>query len=175
MRRSFAGLYIIAINQRPGLKTGTILQMLGYLLIVAEVAVIVGMGLAYYTVIQSAASTLGSDGGSPLAFNGNMDPSTGAFNGTLSVALKNAGMLDMAVSVDVKMLSEQGSQLYETSGQKRLAPGSLGTIEMPVNLSGPIGQQVHTVILGLKITTLFDLISFSVDVPIPAGIGGGGE
>jgi hypothetical protein len=175
VRRGFAGLYIVATNLRPGLKTSTILQMLGYLLVVAEVAVIVGMGLAYYTVIQSIASTLGSQGGSPLAYNGNTDPSTGAFNGTLSVALKNAGMLDMGVSVDVTMLSEQGSQLYETSGQERLAPGSMGTIDMPVSLSSSVGQQVHTVILGLKITTLFDLISFSVDVPIPAGIGGGGE
>jgi len=147
--------------------------MLGYLLVVAEVAVILGLGLAYYTVIQSASSTIGSGGGSPLAFSGSMDPSTGTTNGTFSLIMRNAGMLDMSVSVDVKMLSEQGSQLYETSGQRRIAPGSSGTIEMPVSLSSSIGQQVHTVILGLRITTLFDLISFSVDVPIPAGIGGG--
>lgn len=157
------------------MKTSTILQMIGFLLVVAEVIVIVGVGLAYYTVVQSVVSTLGSQGGSPLAYNGHVDPSTGAFNGTLSITLTNTGMLDMTVSVDVKMLSEQGSQLYETSGQRRLSPGSPGIIEMPVDLPGSIGQQVRTALLGLKITTLFDLISFSVDVPFPTGIGGGGE
>jgi hypothetical protein len=163
------------INRGSELKISTILQMAGYVLVIAQVAVIIGVGLAYYTVIQSVASSLGSQGGSPLMYSGQMDPNTGTFNGTLSITLSNTGMLDMAVSVDVKMLSEQGSQLYETSGQRRLSPGSLGTIEMPVNLPSSIGQQVRTAVLGLKVTTLFDLISFSVTVPFPTSMGGGAE
>jgi hypothetical protein len=155
------------------LKTSTALAALSLLLFVAEVSVFVGVGLGYYTIVQSVMSTMGTGGGTPIQYTGTVDQATGAFNGSVALSLGNPGMLDIVVQVSVKLKSEEGATLFQTSGQERVAPGSSRTMELPLSLSGTVVQRVHTVVLGLRFITLFDMISFSVEVPMPAQMGSG--
>jgi len=155
------------------LKTSTALKTIGYVLLVAQLLIIVGVGLGYLTMIQSLMSTVSPGGGTPVQYNGTMDETTGAFSGTLVISLRNPGMLEVAAHVSIKLNSEDGATLYQTSGDTRMAAGSSGTLELPLSVSGADVQRIDTVVLGLKLATLFDLLSFSVDIPIPAQMGGG--
>lgn len=149
------------------------LKTVGYVLLIAQLLIIVGVGLSYYTIIQSLMSTLSPGGGTPVQYNGSIDESTGAFSGNLVISLRNPGMLEVAAHVSVRLDSEDGATLYQTSGDRRLAAGSSGSLELPLSVSGTDVQHIRTVVLGLKLATLFDLLSFSVDIPIPAQMGGG--
>ena len=169
----FAGLYIVAPSEASELKTSTALKTIGYVLLVAQLLIIVGVGLGYLTMIQSLMSTVSPGGGTPVQYNGTMDETTGAFSGTLVISLRNPGMLEVAAHVSIKLNSEDGATLYQTSGDTRMAAGSSGTLELPLSVSGADVHRIDTVVLGLKLATLFDLLSFSVDIPIPAQMGGG--
>jgi len=155
------------------LKTSTALKAIDYILLVAEVLIFVGVGLGYFTIIQLLMSMAGPEGGTPVQPNGTIDPSTGAFSGTLVISLRNPGMLEVAAHVSIKLNSGDGATLYQTSGDTRIAAGSSGTLELPLTLSGTDAQRINAMVLGLKLATLFDFLSFSVDIPIPLQMGGG--
>jgi len=155
------------------LKASAALKAISLVLLVAQVLIFIGVGLGYYTIVQSLMSTVGPEAGTPFQYTGNIDETTGAFSGTLAISLRNPGMLEVLAHVSIKFNSQDGAILYQTSGDRRVAAAASDTMELPLSLSGADAQRISVVVLGLKFTTLFDLLSFSIDVPVPTQMGGG--
>lgn len=152
------------------MKTSRVISFLGVLVTIGELLTFVALGISLYTAGMSVGRTF-ERGPEGMRITGDIDPDTGEFQGSMGLTVRNAGMLEISVVMTIRIISRTGSVLYTAADEARVQVGSFSDLEMQISLPGYAAQQVDRVDLELEVRTLFDLILFSLAIPVPIGYG----
>ncbi len=141
------------------------LWALGIAATVAHILVFAAIAFSVLTIV-SVTQTMTSYPEELFEFSGGRTPS-GDYNGTLTWRIRNQGFLDIFSKFKVRLLSSTGDSLAEGSDQRRITPGTNGSLSVTLAVPSSSFERVQKAELQLEIRTFFDLVGFSISVPMP--------
>lgn len=159
------------------MKTQNIIRTLTIASIVAIICVYAVMGISGFTLATSFSESLSGltqsfegDDSELLQMTVNLD---GSVIITMSITVRNPGMMDITATLNIKLLSSEGEVIAESSDSRTVQPGSSSRFEADLYVSPEDALEFETsppvVQLNLEIKTLSDLVGMSFSVEIGEG------
>ena len=158
------------------MKTQNIIRTLTIASIVAIICVYAVMGISGFTLATSFSESLAGltqsfeDDSELLQMTVNLD---GSVIITMSITVRNPGMMDITATLNIKLLSSEGEVIAESSDSRTVQPGSSSRFEADLYVSPEDALEFETsppvVQLNLEIKTLSDLVGMSFSVEIGEG------
>jgi len=99
------------------------------------------------------------------AFQVSGDPSTG-ITLTLPITVRNPGLLEISITLDVKVLSVGGEVIAEDINSKRIPPGSSHALSVSLFVPPDKVEDLAGVRIFFECRTLFDLVGISLSAEV---------
>jgi len=142
-------------------KSKGILRLLTVVSIVATLGVYAVIIASSYTM----ATSLAQNAMGLTAFQVSGDPSTG-ITLTLPITVRNPGLLEISITLDVKVLSVGGEVIAEDIDYKRIPSGSSHALSVSLFVPPDKVENLAGVRIFFECRTLFDLVGISLSAEV---------
>lgn len=145
-------------------------KVIGLLIVIVQIVSLSAFGLSIYSIYGVLSTTF--SGG--LAFDMDVEESTGVGILQVEVTPQNPGYLDADVTLGLTLLDGDGESVASESSSVTISPGGSETIYLSIMVSQEdyariSSEGLSSLKLHVGMRTLYDLVGISDTITIPQG------
>jgi hypothetical protein len=150
-----------------------ILKIFSAALILLEIAFAIAISLSIFTATSSLSGSLTPEGGKePIKFETIPDLATGTTTITATATGRNRGVLDIVMTMSLKILAPDNATITQGSDSKLIPAGSNAEFSIPMHISKDdtikygLGLAKPTHVFTFECRTFFNLTGMTLEVRV---------